>query len=150
MLGAGGAARGVVFGLLQRGIAVDVVNRSVEKAEKLRRDFGPRVTVCAPRDLVERLSVADLLVNTTSLGMEGQPRLDLDVRALRLNTMVCDIVYSPLETELLRNARLQGLRTVGGLGMLLHQAVPGFDHWFGVRPVVTPELRAIVEADIRS
>ena len=150
VLGAGGAARGVVFGLLQRGIAVDVVNRSVAKAEKLRRDFGPRVTVCAPRDLVERLSVADLLVNTTSLGMEGQPRLDLDVRALRLNTMVCDIVYSPLETELLRNARLQGLRTVGGLGMLLHQAVPGFDHWFGVRPVVTPELRAIVEADIRS
>lgn len=150
VLGAGGAARGVVFGLLQRGFAVEVVNRSGDKAEALRSDFGPRVTVCAPRKLVERLSDAELLVNTTSLGMEGQPRLDFDVRPLWRRALVCDIVYSPLETELLRNARLEGLRTVGGLGMLLHQAVPGFERWFGVRPEVTPALRAIIEADIRS
>ena len=150
VLGAGGAARGVVFGLLQRGFAVDVVNRSRDKAEALRHDFGPRVTVCDQPGLGSRLADADLLVNTTSLGMKGQPRLDFDCRALKPSALVCDIVYVPLETELLRDARSRGHRTVGGLGMLLHQAVPGFERWFGVRPEVTPALRAIIEADVRS
>ena len=150
VLGAGGAARGIVFGLLQRGFAVEVVNRSEDRAEGLRRDFGSHVTVCTPRDLEGRLPDADLLINTTSLGMEGQPRLDLDLRALNGRALVCDIVYSPLETDLLRQARRLGHRAVGGLGMLLHQAVPGFERWFGVKPVVTPELRALIEADIRS
>ncbi len=150
VLGAGGAARGVVFGLLQRGFAVAVVNRSGDKAEGLRRDFGSRVTVCSPRDLEGRLPDADLLINATSLGMEGQPRLELDLGALSRRALVCDIVYSPLETDMLRRARLKGHRTVGGLGMLLHQAAPGFEHWFGVRPAVTPDLRGLIEADIRA
>ena len=148
VVGAGGAARGIVYGLLQRGFAIEVVNRSGERAERLRRDFGPGVTVCSPRDLEGHLPDAGLLVNATSLGMDGQPRLDLDARALKRSALVCDIVYSPLETELLRDARLREHRTVGGLGMLLHQAVPGFERWFGIRPVVTPALRSLVEADV--
>jgi shikimate dehydrogenase len=91
---------------------------------------------------------ADLLVNTTSLGMKGQPPLELDLAPLSKRGVVCDIVYVPLETELLRQAKARGRRGVSGLGMLLHQAAPGFARWFGVRPIVTGELRALVEADI--
>jgi shikimate dehydrogenase len=87
-------------------------------------------------------------VNTTSLGMAGQPRLDLDLRSMSADAVVSDIVYVPLETPLLADARRRHLRTVDGLGMLLHQAVPGFERWFGVRPEVTAELRALVVADI--
>ena len=91
---------------------------------------------------------AGLLVNTTSLGMEGQPPLAIDLGPLRAEALVTDLVYVPLETPLIAAARARGLRTVDGLGMLLHQAVPGFEKWFGKRPQVTPGLRALVEADL--
>ena len=148
VLGAGGAARAVVYALLGRGFAVDVVNRSVDKAEDLARAFGPGVRPHASSDVEQRLGAADLFVNTTSLGMRGMPPLDLEITGLKRDALVCDVVYVPLETDLLRAARRAGHRTVGGLGMLLHQAAPGFARWFGTEPSVTPELRALVAADL--
>lgn len=149
VLGAGGAARAVVYGLLSRGIdRVVVANRTLARAEALRAQFGPRVLPVDWRDLAGRLAGCRLLVNTTSLGMKGQPPLDLDLSALSPDAVVSDIVYVPLETPLLRAAKARGLKTVDGLGMLLHQAVPGFERWFGVRPTVTPELRALAIADL--
>jgi shikimate dehydrogenase len=151
VLGAGGAARAVVFGLIERGVGrIHVVNRSIERAVALRDQFGARVD---PRRFEEAdglLAGAGLLVNTTTLGMTGQPALALALALDRLpaGAVVADIVYSPLETALLAAARRRGLRTVDGLGMLLHQAVDGFARWFGVRPQVTQDLRALVEADL--
>jgi shikimate dehydrogenase len=104
--------------------------------------------VCDWSDRAVRSRDAALLVNTTSLGMKGAPPLDMDLSALASQCVVADIVYVPLETPLLAAARSRGLRTVDGLGMLLHQAVPGFEKWFGVRPEVTPELRALIECDV--
>ena len=150
VIGAGGAARAVVYGLLGRGFVVDVLNRSVDRAETLADAFGPRVRPYGLPDAAERLGSADLLVNTTTLGMAGSPPLDLDLTSLGRGALVCDIVYVPIETELLRQARALGHRTVGGLGMLLHQAVPGFAKWFGVRPRVSAELRRLVEQDLRA
>ena len=149
VLGAGGAARAVVFGLLERGIKrIILANRTIERAERLAKEFGPRVSATA-WDLIEDvLPRAGLLVNTTSLGMHGQPALDLDVTRLPQEAVVADIVYVPLMTPLLAAAQARGLRTADGLGMLLHQAVRGFELWFGKRPQVTPELRALVEADL--
>ncbi len=148
MLGAGGAARAVVHGLLGRGFQVEIVNRSLDKAEALAAAF-PGAGAHGSGEMGGLLKEASLLVNTTSLGMSGMPPLDLDLSGLARDALVCDIVYVPLETELLRRARLAGYRTVDGLGMLLHQAVPGFARWFGVEPRVTKELRAVIEADIR-
>jgi shikimate dehydrogenase len=151
VLGAGGAARAIVFALLQRGVKkVSVINRSETRAADLARHFGPAVEAAPFEALPAALAGAGLLVNTTSLGMKGQPPLDIDLAPLPASAVVCDIVYVPLETGLLAKAHDHGLRTAGGLGMLLHQAVPGFERWFGVRPKVTPKLRALVEADIRS
>ena len=149
MLGAGGAARGIVAGLLDRipgGIIV--VNRTQSRAAELAAVFGPRVTTHAWADVAAVLPGASLLVNTTSLGMQGQPALDIELAPLPVGALVADIVYVPLETPLLAAARRRGLQTVDGLGMLLHQAVPGFARWFGVTPTVTPELRALIVADI--
>ncbi|PZQ79201.1 MAG: shikimate dehydrogenase [Ancylobacter novellus] len=149
VLGAGGAARAVVYGLLSRGIdRVVVANRTLARAEALRDQFGPRVLPVDWRDLAGRPTGCRLLVNTTSLGMKGQPPLDLDLSALSPDALVSDIVYVPLETPLLKVAKARGLKTVDGLDMLLHQAVPGFERWFGVRPQVTPELRALAIADL--
>lgn len=148
VLGAGGAARAVVYGLLGRGLAVTVLNRTLEAAEALARDFGPLVTARPWTRWPACADDADLLVNTTTLGMAGQPPLALDLAALRTTAVVCDIVYVPLETALLRTAAARGHRAVGGLGMLLHQAVPGFARWFGHTPEVTPALRAAIEADL--
>ena len=149
VLGAGGAARAVVYGLISRGLdRVVVANRTFARAEALRQQFGPRVLAVDWRDLPGRLNGCRLLVNTTSLGMKGQPPLDLDLSALSPDALVSDIVYVPLETPLIKAAKARGLATVDGLGMLLHQAVPGFERWFGVRPEVTPELRALVIADL--
>ena len=147
VLGAGGAARAVVHGLLGRGCAVAVANRTAAAAEALALHAGCEAIPWAA--LPEALSRADLLVNTTVLGMAGQPPLVLDLEPLPGRAVVCDIVYVPLETALLRQARARGNRVVGGLGMLLHQAVPGFERWFGMRPTVTAALRAILEADLR-
>lgn len=149
VLGAGGSSRAVVFGLLERGVQrIALANRSIERAQALRDLFGDRVVPIAWSDIPAALPGAGLLVNTTSLGMKGQPPLQIDLSALPADAVVADLVYVPLETDLLAAAKARGLRTADGLGMLLHQAVRGFDLWFGARPHVTAELRALVEADL--
>ena len=149
VLGAGGAARAVLKGLIDRGFDdIRLANRTFAKAEALAAAFGPAVRSVAWEERDAMLDGCALLVNTTSLGMEDAPPLEIDLAALPGEAVVSDIVYVPLETRLLRDARARGLRGVDGLGMLLHQAVPGFARWFGVRPEVTPELRARVIADI--
>lgn len=149
VLGAGGASRAVVFGLIERGVKrVHLANRTVERARALADQFGAKVHPVSWDALGELLPRADLLVNTTSLGMHGQPALEVDVGRLPPHAVVADLVYVPLQTSLLAAARACGLKTADGLGMLLHQAVRGFELWFGQRPQVTPELRALVEADL--
>jgi shikimate dehydrogenase len=149
VLGAGGAARAVVFGLLDRGIKrVHLANRTVERAGALADQFGAGVLPVAWDAFGDILPRAGLLVNTTSLGMKGQPPLEIDVGRLPSSAVVADLVYVPLDTPLLVASRARGLKTADGLGMLLHQAVRGFELWFGRRPEVTPELRALVEADL--
>lgn len=150
VLGAGGAARAVLHALTIRGIEVALVNRSAARAHDLAAEFGPRVSGYDMAECPALLRDTDLLVNATSLGMTGKPELDLTLAGLKRSAIVYDIVYAPLETQLLRSAQAQGNRTVDGLGMLLHQAVPGFARWFGVTPEVTPELRALLETDIRA
>jgi shikimate dehydrogenase len=149
VLGAGGSARGVVFGLIERGIRrVHLANRTMERTEGLADQFGARVCPVAWDAIGDLLPRAGLVVNATSLGMHGQPALDLDVGRLPRHAVVADLVYVPLQTPLLAAARARGLKTADGLGMLLHQAVRGFELWFGQRPEVTAELRALVEADL--
>jgi shikimate dehydrogenase len=149
VLGAGGASRAVVFGLLERGIArVHLANRTAGRAQALADQFGPAVVPMAWETVGEVLPRVGLLVNTTSLGMKGQPPLEIDVGLLPPHAVVADLVYVPLQTPLLAAARARNLRTADGLGMLLHQAVRGFELWFGQRPEVTPELRALVEDDL--
>jgi shikimate dehydrogenase len=149
VLGAGGASRAVLFGLLERGIKhVYVANRTVARAQALADQFGAAVHPVAWDATSDLLSRAQMLVNTTSLGMHGQPPLELDIGRLATDAVVADLVYVPLKTPLLSAAERRGLRSADGLGMLLHQAVRGFELWFGRRPEVTPELRALVEADL--
>jgi len=149
VLGAGGSSRAVVFGLLERGIKrVHLVNRTIARARALADQFGARVVPVAWDVVPDLLPRAGLLVNTTSLGMHGQPALELDVGLLPSHAVVADIVYVPLQTPLLAAASARGLKTADGLGMLLHQAVRGFELWFGQRPQVTAELRSLVEADL--
>jgi shikimate dehydrogenase len=149
VLGAGGASRAVVFGLVERGVKrVYLANRTLERARALADQFGAQVHPVSWDAIGEWLPRVDLLVNTTSLGMHGQPALGIDVGRLPPHAVVADLVYVPLETPLLAAARARGLKTADGLGMLLHQAVRGFELWFGQRPRVTPELRALVEADL--
>jgi shikimate dehydrogenase len=149
VLGAGGASRAVLFGLIARGIKrVHLANRTLERAQALADQFGPRVVPVAWDGVGGLLPRAGLLVNTTSLGMHGQPPLELDVGLLPADAVVADLVYVPLQTALLATAQGRGLKTADGLGMLLHQAVRGFELWFGQRPEVTSELRALVEADL--
>jgi shikimate dehydrogenase len=150
VLGAGGSSRAVVFGLIERGIQrVHLANRTMERARALADQFGNSVHAIAWDAINEVLPRAGLMVNTTSLGMRGQPPLELDVGLLPSNAIVADLVYVPLETLLLKAARERGLKTADGLGMLLHQAVRGFELWFGQRPQVTAELRALAEADLK-
>jgi shikimate dehydrogenase len=149
VVGAGGASRAVVFGLIERGIKrVHLANRTVERARALADQFGASVHPVAWGAIGDLLPRAGLLVNTTSLGMHGQPALGLDAGLLPSHAVVADLVYVPLQTPLLAAARARGLRTADGLGMLLHQAVRGFELWFGRRPQVTSELRDLVEADL--
>jgi shikimate dehydrogenase len=149
VLGAGGSSRAVVFGLLDRGIKrVHLANRTMARARALADQFGASVLPVAWEALGDLLPRAGLLVNTTSLGMKGQPPLELDVGQLPSHAVVADLVYVPLDTPLLTASRARGLKTADGLGMLLHQAVRGFELWFGRRPEVTPELRVLVEADL--
>jgi shikimate dehydrogenase len=149
VLGAGGAARAVIYGLLTRGIGrIVVVNRTPGRAEMLRQAFGGRVQVAEWDKVGGDLTDAALLVNTTTLGMKGQPDLTIDLAPLASHAIVADVVYVPVSTPLLAAAKARGLRTADGLGMLLHQAVRGFALWFGTNPDVSPPLRALVEADL--
>jgi shikimate dehydrogenase len=149
VLGAGGAARAVVYALLERGVGrVVVANRTQRRAEDLRARFGARIHPIRWDERSSALDDAGLLVNTTTLGMEGQPELGLDIGRLPGHALVADLVYVPLVTPLMRAAKARELRTADGLGMLLHQAVRGFSLWFGRKPEVTGELRELLEADI--
>ncbi|WP_298358076.1 shikimate dehydrogenase [Rhodoblastus sp.] len=153
VIGAGGAARAVIAALAKRGVPeITIVNRSLERMEHLVKEIsGWGFRKIRPRRLEAghtSFDEADLLVNTTSLGMVGQPPLEVSLERLPEEAIVYDIVYAPLETALLREARKRGLRIVGGLGMLLHQAAPAFERWFGLRPEVTPDLRRLVEQDL--
>lgn len=150
VLGGGGGARSVVVSLLDEGVPdIRLINRTRARAETLQAEFGGPVTVLDWEARHEALAGAALLVNTTNQGMTGQPPLDLHLGALPAAALACDIIYNPLETPLLAAARAHGCKTVNGLGMLLHQARPAFEAWWGVLPEITPELRASVEATIR-
>ncbi len=151
VLGAGGAGRAVTYGLIERGIAtVHVVNRTLAKAEALREQFGSAIHPADLSGLPHCLDGADLFTNATSLGMHGQDALAADISRLADSAVVSDIVYVPLKTPLLAAAEARGLATSNGLDMLLHQAVRGFELWFGVRPEVTRELYDLLAADIES
>jgi shikimate dehydrogenase len=144
VIGAGGAARAIVYTLVQRGFEdIRIVNRGEARARELAALF-PHTRTFGFEGLNQALGGARLLVNCSVLGMTGNPPLDADLAPMATNAAVCDIVYNPLETSLLRLARERGLVAVDGIGMLLHQAVPGFEKWFGVRPEVTPGLRQAV------
>jgi len=162
VLGAGGAARAIVAALSDAGVPeIRIFNRTRRRAEEMAMALdGARGHATAADARAARLVVMDwdrrafaledvaLLVNTTTLGMAGQPPLEMDIGGLPLSAIVCDIIYVPLETQLLAGARRRGMLVVDGLGMLLHQARPGFAAWFGVEPQVTPTLRAFVFADL--
>jgi len=149
VIGAGGAARAVCVALLDAGVPeIRLANRTVRRADSLARDIGGSFAVVPWPRLAAAMEGAALLVNTTGLGMTGEPPLEVDLRNLSPGAVVTDIVYSPLETGLLAAARARGNRTVDGLGMLLHQGRPGFARWFGVEPDVTPALREFVLAGL--
>ena len=150
MLGAGGAARAIVDALVEAGVPeIRLANRSLDRARTLARALGGAIEPVPWERRAAALAGAALLVNSTSLGMDGNPPLDLDLSSLPKDALVNDIVYAPLETTLLTAAKARGNRTVDGLGMLLHQGRPGFKLWFGVMPEVTPALRTAVLAAMR-
>ena len=145
VFGAGGAARAVVVSLLDAGVPeIRLTNRTRSRADALRQEFGARISVYDWRQAGNMLDDALTVVNTTSLGMQGKPAFRVPLDGLEPDALVTDLVYTPLETELLRTARARGCRVVDGLGMLLHQAVPGFERWFGRRPDVDDALRDAV------
>jgi len=149
VIGAGGAARAVLVGLMEQGAReIRLINRTRPRAAALVDDLGGALTVMDWQERNTALAGAAMLVNATSLGMAGEEALDLSLARLPQTALVCDIVYIPRETALLKEARLRGNATVNGLGMLLHQARPAFAAWFGVMPTVTPELRALIEATL--
>ena len=149
VLGAGGAARAVAAGLALRVKGqVRVLNRTVDRAKALAADLPGAIEGHPLEAFATHAPTSQLVVNTTTIGMHGTRFDDLPLELLPKSALVTDIVYVPLVTPLLAEARALGLRTVDGLGMLLHQAVPGFEAWFGVRPEVTPELRAKIEATL--
>ena len=151
ILGAGGAARAIAYGFLEAGVLdVRVFNRSRDRALELAAHFGSRVAAEDWSAFETSPLPFSVVVNTTTLGMKGDSDVTLSLDHLPADCVIADIVYVPLETGLLRRARALNLKTVDGLGMLLHQAVPGFAKWFGVKPDVTDDLRALIEADVRS
>lgn len=149
VLGAGGAARAIIATLAAEGAPmIRLVNRTRKAAEALATGLHGKFEVCDWDQRHDVLADAALVVNTTSLGMVGEPPLDLRLEGLAHSALVCDAVYVPLETPLLKAARARGNRGVDGLGMLLHQAPPAFEHWFGIKPQVTPTLRRLIEATL--
>ena len=142
VFGAGGACRAVIASLLETGCPeIRLSNRTRARADALRAEFGAKVVVYDWVQAGNMLEGAKTVINTTALGMVGKPEFRIPLDGLSPDAVVTDIVYTPLETELLKQARAIGCRTVDGLGMLLHQAVPGFERWFGTRPEVTEDLR---------
>ncbi len=149
VLGAGGAARAVLFGLLSRSFDdIRLANRTRERAESLAGHFDGPIHLVDWEQRSERVAGCGLIVNTTSLGMTGSPPLEIDLTGASVDAVITDLVYVPLKTKLLEQAEARGLRTVDGLGMLLHQAEPGFEKWFGIRPEVTQELRDLIVANL--
>lgn len=145
VVGAGGASRAIIVGLIDAGAPeVRLANRTRARAQQLADEFGPKISVIDWSDLTPALDGVATLVNTTSIGMGGAGELPIDLAAADKTTVVTDIVYTPLNTPLLHAASTVGLRTVDGLGMLLHQAVPGFEAWFGQTPVVDEALRQAI------
>ena len=151
ILGAGGAARAIVHGFLDAGVSqVNVFNRSIPRAQALAAHFGEHVIAHDWDGRNDKSVDAGVLVNTTSVGMNNECDLGIDVKRLHPDCCVADIVYVPLQTALLRDAQAVGLATVDGLGMLLHQAVPGFERWFGLRPEVTADLYGMIAAGLET
>jgi shikimate dehydrogenase len=149
VLGAGGAARAIAYALVEAGLTdIRIVNRTAQKARDLAEGLGPALSAHEWGDLPGLLDDSGLLVNTTPLGMDGREPAPVPLHRLPKRAIVNDIVYAPLVTPLLREAASLGCRTVDGLGMLLHQAAPGFERWFGVRPEVSNELRGLIVADL--
>lgn len=145
VIGAGGAARAIVYALMQAGFTdIAIANRTAERASDLASEFGAPCRPLEWSQINDALAAASLLVNTSALGMTGHPDLVIDLDLASPGLIATDIVYAPLETGLLKQARARGLTTVDGLGMLLHQAAPGFEKWFGRKPAVDAELRAAV------
>lgn len=159
VLGAGGAARAVILGLIQQQVPeIKITNRTIERSESIKNHFSKYLLAFAPNTKLkvadwqnrnEILQDANLLVNTTSLGMQGSEELDIDLKNLPKTALVTDIVYKPLQTKLLKNASYRGNLVVDGLGMLLYQAVAGFQMWFEIQPKVTKELREHVLSHIK-
>ena len=150
VIGAGGAAKAIIGALLDEGVGkIGIINRTRERIHDLQVQFGSGIYEISETITNDALKSCGLLVNTTSQGMEGQPSLELEIQNLNPDALVADIVYAPLETAFLAKARLRGNPFLGGLGMLLHQAVRGFELWFGVKPEVTPELYTLIAADVQ-
>ena len=145
VFGAGGASRAILAALIEDG-ASDIIlaNRTRSRADQLRSDFGAKIKVVEWMKIQNYLSEASTIINTTSLGMVGKTDLPIPLNALKKNTLVTDIVYTPIETHLLATAAKMGCRTVDGLGMLIHQAIPGFERWFGIRPGDSQGLRELL------
>jgi shikimate dehydrogenase len=149
ILGAGGSAKAIIERLLREDVeSITIINRTMARANDIKTIFGEKIFVCPSEKTADALGNCDLLINTTSQGMTGQPDLQLDLTSLVPRAVVADIVYVPLKTQLLMDAESRGHRIVPGLGMLLHQAVRGFELWFGVKPEVTPELYTLIARDI--
>ena len=145
VFGSGGASRAILAALIEDG-ASDIIlaNRTRSRADQLRSDFGAKIKVVEWMKIQNYLSEASTIINTTSLGMVGKTDLPIPLNALKKNTLVTDIVYTPIETHLLATAAKMGCRTVDGLGMLIHQAIPGFERWFGIRPGDSQALRELL------
>jgi shikimate dehydrogenase len=149
VMGAGGGARAVVYGLMERGAhEIRLCNRTLVRAQTLAKEFGGPITVVPWEQRHDAVEGAAMLVNATNQGMIGQAALDLRLDKLPVTALVNDIIYNPRETPLIVAARMRGNRTVTGLGMLLHQGIPAWQAWFGLSPKVTPELRALIEATL--
>ena len=145
VLGAGGASRAVIAALLSEGSKeIIVLNRTIEKAEALKEDYDNKITVESWKNINEVAASCSNIINTTSLGMNNESLIAIKPNAIPETALVSDLVYTPLETNFLKMAKNRGSRTVDGLGMLIHQGVPGFEAWFGQKPLVTEELRKIL------
>ena len=145
VFGAGGASRAILGALIEDGAnEVILANRTRSRADQLRSDFGAKIKVVDWMKVQNYLSDASTVINATSLGMEGKAELPIPLQGLKKNTLVTDIVYTPLKTTFLEHAANRGCRTVDGLGMLIHQAIPGFERWFGVKPDASEKLRDLL------